>query len=108
MAESVLADSQVWRLKQESWDLVGRSLTAMELALKAGNSPALSRAVANMEMAGPHRIGGLEDCSMLPLPEEYRERVDEMIHILGETPPTRWSVAAPGATPPGPVPTSGS
>ncbi|MFI6086222.1 CATRA system-associated protein [Streptomyces sp. NPDC051217] len=107
MAQGVLEDVLVWRLKRENWDVVGRNLAAVELAIKAGNLPALRLAVANIEMAGPHRIVGLEDCSMLPLPQEYRERVNELIHSLGamssESPRTTAG-QAPGTTPVSPAP----
>lgn len=109
MAEQVLTDAVVWRLRQESWDVVGQNLTAMELALSAGNPAALRLAVANLEMAGPHRIGGLEDWSMLPLSEEFRERVDELIHTLGETSPTTQRTGpAPGRATSGRPPASGA
>jgi hypothetical protein len=82
-AMDVLHDVPKWRLEHSKWEAVGRGLEAMRRALAAGDSAGLLRAAADVEMAGPHRIAGLEDAAMLPLPEEYRERVNEMVHTLG-------------------------
>lgn len=82
MAAEILADAKVWRLVRESWDEFEQGLQAMEDALAAGDLAAFRRAVGDVEMAGPHRISGLEDSAMLPLPEEHRERLDELVHVL--------------------------
>lgn len=101
-ADEVLADIGVWRLRASRWDVVGRGLRAMSDALAAGDTARFRRAVADVEMAGPHRISGLEDCALLPLPEEHRERLAELVHALGtDVPPaTPATPAAPGG--PGP------
>lgn len=83
MAVDVLEDVRAWRLTAQEWDVVGHGLTAVAGALDAGDPAGLRRAVADVELAGPHRVTGLEDAAMLPLPEEHRERVDELIHALG-------------------------
>lgn len=104
MAVDVLGDVLVWRLTNENWEVVGRGLEAMNLALAAGDSAGFRRAVADVEMAGPHRIVGLENSAMLPLPEKHRERVNELIHSLDATPQEEsrtasdTDAASPGAS----------
>ncbi|MFH8407046.1 CATRA system-associated protein [Streptomyces sp. NPDC018019] len=100
MAMGILEDVSVWRLKRADWDVVGRALADVQRALAAGDLSGVRRALADVEMAGPHRISGLEDCGLLPLPEEHRERVNELIHTLGATPPENprtMGGAAPGS-----------
>ncbi|SEQ84282.1 Putative transposase of IS4/5 family [Streptomyces radiopugnans] len=87
MAVDILGDVPVWRLKRENWNAVGRGLEAMRRALAAGDAAGLRRAVAVVEMAGPYRIVGLEDAALLPLPEECRERVNELVHALDSADP---------------------
>lgn len=96
-AQDVLADVPLWRLKPAGWHAVGRALQAMHVALAAGDDAGLRRAVADLELAGPYRIGGLQDTEALPLPQKYRERVNELIHTLGATPP-RPPQTAPATT----------
>ncbi|MFC5218407.1 CATRA system-associated protein [Streptomyces coerulescens] len=95
MAVDVLADVLVWRLGRDRWEAVGRGLDAMRRALAAGDPAGLRRAVADVEMAGPHRILGLEDSALLPLPERHRERVNELIHQLDPEPPEQGRQAFP-------------
>ncbi|URN14710.1 MULTISPECIES: CATRA system-associated protein [Streptomyces] len=82
MAMDVLEDIPAWRLRRGDWNAVGHGLEAMRRSLAAGDTAGLRRALADVEMAGPHRIVGLEDAALLPLPEECRERVDELVHAL--------------------------
>lgn len=86
MAVEVLGDVPLWSLKASGWKRVGLSLEGMERTLAAGDLTGFRRAVADVEMAGPHRISGLEEASSLPFPEEYRERINELIHSLGPAP----------------------
>ncbi|MTE17627.1 hypothetical protein F0L17_00445 [Streptomyces sp. TRM43335] len=88
MAAEVLGDIPAWRLKQENWNAVGHGLEAMRRALAAGDAAGLRRAVADVEMAGPYRIVGLEDADLLPLPKECRERINELVHVLNSADPT--------------------
>ncbi|MFB7168079.1 CATRA system-associated protein [Streptomyces sp. NPDC056242] len=99
-AAEVLADVEVWQLRAKNWDVVGQGLKAMQDALTAGDLAAFQQALADVELAGPQRISGLEDCSMLPLPEEHRERLDELVHALDSH--NRASRAASGADAAGP------
>ncbi|MFP8940345.1 CATRA system-associated protein [Streptomyces fenghuangensis] len=87
MAAEVLEDVPAWRLKRENWIAVGHGLEAMRCALAAGDAAGLRRAVAVVEMAGPYRIVGLEDAALLPLPEDCRERVNELVHALDPVDP---------------------
>ncbi|WP_210588374.1 CATRA system-associated protein [Streptomyces sp. GESEQ-35] len=86
LAVEVLGDVPLWSLKSSNWERVGRGLAGMERTLGAGDVTGFRRAVADVEMAGPHRISGLEEASSLPFPEVYRERVNELIHSLGAAP----------------------
>jgi len=81
-ALEVLEDVAHWSLRPSGWERVGGGLAEMERALRAADVKRLRRAVADVEMAGPHRISGVEEAALLPLPQVYRERVDELIHGL--------------------------
>ncbi|MCB8905547.1 MULTISPECIES: CATRA system-associated protein [unclassified Streptomyces] len=103
MAAEVLADVEVWQLRAKNWDVVGQGLKAMRDALAAGDFAAFEQALGDVELAGPQRISGLEDCSMLPLPEEYRERLDELVHALdGDNPTPRAPSGSDAAGPDAP------
>lgn len=81
-ALDVLADIPRWRLGGDAWDRVGQGLRDMERAVGAGDRVALQRAAAEVELAGPYRVLGLEDVDLLPPPETLRERVAELVHAL--------------------------
>lgn len=100
MAAEVLADVEVWRLDRRTWDVVGHGLRAMQEALVAGNPVGFQQAVGDIEMAGPYRISGLEESLLLPLPEEHRERLNELVHALDtDSPPCRDDLDAGMAGP---------
>lgn len=86
MALEVLGDVLRWSLKTSSWERVGQGLAGMERPLEAADVAGFRRAVADVEMAGPHRISGVEEAASLPFPEAYRERVNQLIHRLGAEP----------------------
>lgn len=102
MAVEVLGDVPLWSLKASSWERVGRGLGGMKRSLEAGDVTGFRRAVADVEMAGPHRISGLEEASSLPFPEVYRERVNQLIHSLGAAPGERSSPDDPDSDGPDP------
>ncbi|WP_328941375.1 hypothetical protein OG259_06740 [Streptomyces sp. NBC_00250] len=103
MAAEVLADVEVWQLRARNWEVVGHGLRAMRDALAAGDLVAFQEALGDVELAGPQRISGLEDSAMLPLPEQYRERLDELVHALdGDNPGSRAASGADAAGPDAP------
>ncbi|MGK5642710.1 CATRA system-associated protein [Streptomyces sp. URMC 126] len=85
MALEVLEDVAHWSLRSSGWERFGRGLADMERTLRAADVTGFRRAVADVEMAGPHRISGVEEASSLPCPEVFRERVNELIHRLHAT-----------------------
>jgi hypothetical protein len=102
MALEVLEDVAHWSLRGSGWERVGRGLADMERTLRAADVTGFRRAVADVEMAGPHRISGVEEASSLPFPEVYRERVNELIHGLHTAQDERLSSGAANAGGPGP------
>lgn len=86
MALEVLGDVLRWSLRTPNWERVGEGLAGMERTLAAGDVAGFRHAVADVEMAGPHRISGVEEAASLPFPEAYRERVNQLIHRLGAEP----------------------
>ncbi|GAA3084110.1 hypothetical protein GCM10017562_62220 [Streptomyces roseofulvus] len=103
MAAEILADVEVWQLRAKNWNVVGQGLKAMRDALAARDLTAFQQALEDVELAGPQRISGLEDSSMLPLPEEYRERLDELVHALdSDNPASRAASAVDAAGPDAP------
>ncbi|PGH49689.1 hypothetical protein CRI70_16155 [Streptomyces sp. Ru87] len=101
-ALEVLEDIAHWSLRSSGWERVGRGLADMERTLRAADVTGFRRAVADVEMAGPHRISGLEEASSLPIPEVYRERVNELIHDLHAPRDERPSSEAANTGGPGP------
>lgn len=102
MALEVLEDIAHWSLRSSGWERVGQGLADMERTLRAADVTGFRRAVADVEMAGPHRISGVEEASSLPVPEVYRERVNELIHDLQATREERPSAGAANGGGPGP------
>lgn len=72
----------LWDLTAEQWTEVRHALRKLQRAREAGDERRLRDAVADLEVAGPHRVSGLEDAGRLPAPRELRERINELIHAL--------------------------
>jgi CATRA-associated small protein len=81
-ARQVLEDALLWNLTAEQWIEVRHALRKLQGAREAGDERRLRDAVADLEVAGPHRISGLEDAGRLPAPRQLRERINELIHAL--------------------------
>jgi hypothetical protein len=96
-AIDTLDDVSKWRLQLSGWEAVGRALEDMRRSLAAGDPAAFLRAVADVRRTGPRRIVGLENAATLPLPEQHRERVNQLIHDLS-TPPQNGPLADPDDT----------
>src|SRR3954454_14148829 len=83
----VLEDALLWDLTAAQWIEVGHALRKLRRAHEASDDRRQRDAIADLEVAGPYRISGLEDAGRLPAPRELRERINELIHALG--PPVR-------------------
>lgn len=93
-ALDTLDDVSKWRLRRGGWDAIGPLLEDIRRSLAAGDRDAVLQAVAEMRRVGPHRILGMENAAMLPLPEQYRERLNQLVHDLS-TPPQDSPPAGP-------------
>ena len=82
-ALQVLEDALVWDLTAAQWIEVGHALRRLRRAYDASDDRRQRDAVADLEVAGPHRVSGLGDTARLPAPRELRERINELIHALG-------------------------
>ncbi|GAA2592308.1 hypothetical protein GCM10010435_83810 [Winogradskya consettensis] len=92
-ALQVLQDALLWDLTVTQWTEVGYGLRRLRRACDAGDDRRQRDAVADLEVAGPHRVSGLEDAGRLPAPREVRERINELIHTLGPPVPSAQRAA---------------
>ncbi|MGP4115440.1 CATRA system-associated protein [Streptomyces sp. 4N509B] len=81
-ALDLLREVGAWRLGRHQWGVAERRLAAMADALARGEVRAFRGALYDLELI-PQRAVRLED-DVLSAPPPVRERLDEIMHTLGE------------------------
>jgi hypothetical protein len=88
-AVDVLHDALEWNLVPDRWRLVEQAVGELTVALAAGDEPGFRRAVSDVELAGPVRAVTARTPPKAdpgPTPTPLRERINELIHQLGDSP----------------------
>lgn len=83
-ALDVLRVTLVWRLTEGRWRTVAQAADALAAALAAGDDAAFRAAVHDLALAGPVRAVSAGNPPTEPAPDPVRERVNELIHTLGQ------------------------
>ena len=81
-ARYVLRDALEWRLSEDRWGEVDQQVQAMARALTELDAGAFRSAEATIELTSPTRARSAEDPPKHPIPEPFRERINELIHTL--------------------------
>ena len=82
-AVEVLQDAFEWRLTAARWGRIEPILDALAAALAGGDGSALQEATADLELAGPVRIGRVGDEPLLPPSPPARDRLNHLLDELG-------------------------
>lgn len=86
-ALAILGYVLTWQMQPERWAEAEQIIGALAEAVANGDVPAMTLQTANLELLGPLRVirmGELGEAEMLPPPDPVRERVNHLIHVLGE------------------------
>jgi hypothetical protein len=82
-ARAVLQIAIQWRLVASRWRQVQDTVGVMEAALAAADVESLWNAIAQLGQLGPFRVSTrLGDVPKEPVPEDVRERINELIYAL--------------------------
>ena len=82
-ARAVLRAAIEWRLGESRWQQMRVAVEGMGTALAAADVESLWNAIAQLEQLGPVRVSTrLGDIPKEPVPEEVRERINELIDSL--------------------------
>jgi hypothetical protein len=85
-ALDVVSDVLQWQLHEMRWQPVEQILAAIEDALTADDTAALTAATANLELAGPVRLTRIGATPIVPPPATVRARLNRLVHSLGDAP----------------------
>jgi hypothetical protein len=85
-ALEALLDASQWDLSEVRWVAIEQILKAMQEALTNGDLDAFVAATTDLELAGPFRITRIGAGPVKP-PPPVRERLNQLVHALGGTPP---------------------
>jgi len=88
-AIDALGDVLEWRLTAARWEFISGILGRMTAAATQPHGVALREATVELELASPWRINRFGDEVKGPPPKPVRDRVNQLVHTLGEEPPTR-------------------
>jgi hypothetical protein len=101
-ALEILGHLLTWHLPSGRWAQAEQVIDEVATAMASGDLPALDRAIAGLELLGPvrvTRIGESSESQLTPPPDPVRERVNRLIHSLGQParPDPAQRAARPGA-----------
>ncbi|WP_069766881.1 CATRA system-associated protein [Streptomyces sp. LUP30] len=82
-AVDVLKDLIEWELAPQRWEQVDSIVDSLADAVARGDGDALREATAELELTGPVRITRIGAKSVIPVPEETRDRANHLVHALG-------------------------
>lgn len=82
-AVDVLKDLIEWELAPQRWEQVDSIVDSLADAVARGDGDALREATAELELTGPVRITRIGAKSVIPVPEETRDRANRLVHALG-------------------------
>lgn len=83
-ALEVVLNAGRWQLTETRWHAVEQALTAMDLAVEAGDLEALEAACADLVMIGPTRIIRI-GADLTEPPPPVRDRLNRLVHSLRAT-----------------------
>ena len=81
-AAELVEDAFQWRLTPARWNQVESILDVLIEALHNGDESTIRVATADLELAGPVRVGRLGDAQ--PTTDPVRDRLNETKHLLGD------------------------
>jgi hypothetical protein len=73
-----------WELTEVRWNQLTETIDIAIAAHASGDMDALQDATIQLEVAGPVRITRIGATPQVPPPPPVRERVNHLIHALGE------------------------
>ncbi|WP_333735995.1 CATRA system-associated protein [Streptomyces sp. IBSBF 2806] len=82
-AVDVLRDLIEWELAPQRWEQVDSIVDSLADAVARGDGDALREATAELELTGPVRVTRIGAKSVIPVPEETRDRANRLVHALG-------------------------
>jgi hypothetical protein len=88
-AVAVLRHILRWELTEVRWNQVTETIDIAIAADASGDMDALQEATIQLEAAGPVRVTRIGATPQVPPPPPVRERVNNLIHALGEDPDSR-------------------
>jgi hypothetical protein len=92
-----LQDVSRWTLTTGRWNLVSQRLVALADAIGRASEDDVTKALVDLELAGPVRIRTrLGDEPLVPAPLEVRERLNRLVFELGAPPPADRADPATG------------
>jgi hypothetical protein len=83
-AVDVLQDLIEWELAPQRWERVALIVGSLADALARGDGEALREATAELELTGPVRVTRIGTKSVIPVPEQTRDRANHLVHALGQ------------------------
>lgn len=97
-AVDVLQDLIEWELAPQRWERVASIVGSLADALAQGDGDALREATAELELTGPVRITRIGAKSLVPVPEQTRDRANHLVHALGRQPKQQQKERADAST----------
>ncbi len=88
-AMDVLGDALCWQLPPGRWDAVGAVVDTMAEALTRGADTPFRQSVTDLELLGPVRGFSAQNPPREPAVDRVRERINELLHTLGQARPAR-------------------
>lgn len=85
-ALEILSYVLTWRLQSARWAEAEKIIGALANAVAAGDTVAMTIETTNLELLGPLRvipIGQPGQPELVPPPDPVRERVYQLVHVLG-------------------------